>query len=371
MTACTNQVIFSAGLLCLLCGCVTGKPASLEIRSVNHQQLAIAGEPSIERGKDLLRRGQNADAISAFRAALREEPDSAEAHNGLAIAYDGIGRKDLARRYFELAVAEKPGEVRYSANLANFFEGNGQSELAAGLRQAPVALASADHTVTPSMTLIIAETPIASEAVAAIDADPIAAIPAYLLTEPFNQPVMATVTKPEISSGIIQISNETAAQSLPAVFRPSIIPAIEAAQIPSTGLPMPHRDPLDRRLEIVADLPRNDRRQAVNSGPYIERVSLGEVNLVTAPQLAKNDVVFDFDLLGPKLAVWAADEARQVEFQKNQGLRGRIAIQNAVKRAAVDEALVANASLAAIAEQMQRDFAYISYDYVAAAEAPA
>jgi hypothetical protein len=351
-----SQLIFSTSLLCLLVGCTSANQATLEIRSIDNPQLAVAGERSIERGKVLLRRGQNADAISAFRAALREEPDSAEAHNGLAVAYDGIGRKDLARRYFELAVAEKPDEVRYRSNLANFFEGNGQSELAAGLRDEPITLASAELAELPPVSVAIADMPVVLDVVDVPGVDPIDAILADLSTGTVDQEILAAVVETS------PLSDQRPEQSVPAVFRPSVTPAIKAAEITLPSIPKPDRSPLDRRPDLVADIPRHERRQPESTGPYIERMSLGEVKLVTLPQSPKDHFAFDLDQLGGKLAMWAADEARQAAFVKAPGLKGRLAIQNAIERAAIDEAIASAASLAELAQQFQSDFVYIAYD---------
>lgn len=370
MTNRKNQLILSASLFCLLGGCTLGRQASLDIRSVSHPQLVQPGERSIERGKAMLRLGKNADAISAFRTALRQDSDSAEAHNGLAIAYDAIGRKDLARRYFELAVAEKPGEVRYRSNLASFFEGNGQPELAAGLHEYPVAFASAEFPIAPPAALAMAEVPIVSDVAQATDVDPIDAIIANLLVEPVNQEIMAAKVEPESPRPRVVRSNEPALQSMLAVYRLAVTPAIKAAEISLPMMPIPSRDPLDRRRDFTADLPRAQRKSATNTSPYIERVSLGEVTLVTLPSIANAEAAFDFESLGTKLAQWAADEARKVEFQKSPGLRGRIAIQGAIRRAAIEAETPSAVSLATVVEAITTDFVYIAFadDDLATAE---
>lgn len=358
------RLLISVGILSLVGGCTTGHQASLDIRNREPVQATPVGERSVEHGKVLLRRGQYADAISAFRTALREEADSAEAHNGLAVAYDAIGRKDLARRYFELAVAEKPSEVRYRSNLASFFEGNGQPELAFGLRDVPVTFATAEFTTTAAAQIAVADQPSVADAANDVDTDPIAAILADLATARLEQERSALIALPRPHLDVASLSNKMSGPSIPEVFRPSVRPMIKAAQISLLSLqrPLPQRSPIDRQFELVADMPRNDRRVAAGTGPYIERVSLGEVKLVTAPLMAKNELAFDFDQLGPKLAFWAADEARQADLRKTTGLQGRIAIQNAVKRAAADDAARKSTLLAVVAQKLQREFVYVAYD---------
>lgn len=356
-----NRLILSVSLFCLLGGCALGKQSSLDIRSINHPQLTQPGERSIERGKAMLRLGQNTDAISAFRTALREETDSAEAHNGLAIAYGAIGRQDLARRYFELAVAENPGEARYRSNLVSFFENNDQPELAAGLLEHPIALASAELSIAPLTSIDVEEVIIVSDFAQSTDVNSIGIIIANLAVEPVNQETMSFAVEPESTPPFVLRLNEPAIQSVLAVFRPSVTPAITAARISLPSMPIPPRDPLDRRRDFTADLPRVQRKSATNTSPHIERISLGEVTLVTLPPLAKAEPAFDFDRLGTKLAQWAADEARKVEFQKSPGLNGRLAIQAALKRAATENETPSAVSLAAVVETITTDFVYIAF----------
>lgn len=73
-------------------------------------------------GKQALGQEQFGQAIVAFRNARLAPEHSAAAYNGLAIAYAGIGRPDLAERFFKRAIAEAPEDRRYHANLARFYE---------------------------------------------------------------------------------------------------------------------------------------------------------------------------------------------------------------------------------------------------------
>ena len=57
-------------------------------------------------------------AIGQYREMLITQPDSAAVHNGLAVAYDAIGRSDLARRHFEQAIALAPENFAYARNMA-------------------------------------------------------------------------------------------------------------------------------------------------------------------------------------------------------------------------------------------------------------
>lgn len=90
---------------------------------------------AIDQGKRHLDDHNFALAISQFREALRLDPEQAAAHNGLAIAYTSIGRPDLARRHFELAVAYGPSDPKYQGNYERFL-GTSQAGAEAALVRA-------------------------------------------------------------------------------------------------------------------------------------------------------------------------------------------------------------------------------------------
>lgn len=82
---------------------------------------AIAGaqdlDDALAEGRSLLAAGNAAQAISAFRAALAHDGQSVVALNGIAIAYDRLGRIDLARQHFEMALAIEPDAADIAYNL--------------------------------------------------------------------------------------------------------------------------------------------------------------------------------------------------------------------------------------------------------------
>lgn len=71
---------------------------------------------ALAEGRSLLAAGNAAQAISVFRVALGQNAGSVAALNGIAIAYDRLGRIDLARRHFEMALALEPeaGDIAYN-----------------------------------------------------------------------------------------------------------------------------------------------------------------------------------------------------------------------------------------------------------------
>jgi Tfp pilus assembly protein PilF len=79
-----------------------------------------------DQGKRYLQLGSAGLAVSAFEEALKENPDSVPALNGIAVAYDRLGRTDVAQRYLDHALALDSGSPVTLNNLAylNLVQGN-------------------------------------------------------------------------------------------------------------------------------------------------------------------------------------------------------------------------------------------------------
>lgn len=106
----------------------------------------LAGLPpaeSLARARTYLASRQYGLAIELFRAAGKDQALELDSLNGLAIAYDAIGRADLAQRYFEKALALRGDDPRTRRNLAAFYDASGQPQkraalLADAVPQAPI-----------------------------------------------------------------------------------------------------------------------------------------------------------------------------------------------------------------------------------------
>lgn len=112
----------------------------------------LAPAESLARARTYLASRQYGLAIELFRAAGKDQALELDSLNGLAIAYDAIGRADLAQRYFEKALALRGDDPRTRRNLAAFYGASGQPQkqaalLADAVPQAPIesALAVAER----------------------------------------------------------------------------------------------------------------------------------------------------------------------------------------------------------------------------------
>jgi hypothetical protein len=107
--------------------------SAVEVRSIK-SALAEGRQPADSRvaeGNGQLALGNVGLAIEAYRKALREKPDSVEALMGLASCYDRMGRGDLSRRHYEMALAITPAKTEIYSSFAESLKAQGQREEAA------------------------------------------------------------------------------------------------------------------------------------------------------------------------------------------------------------------------------------------------
>lgn len=103
----------------------------------------------LEKGKELYRNDQDAEAVLAFMEAVRLDPDFAEAHFRLGLGYESLGKREEAeaeykkaaetyKKYFE--ENDNDAEARYNlgqiyANLGNYSEAIRQYREATKLKE--------------------------------------------------------------------------------------------------------------------------------------------------------------------------------------------------------------------------------------------
>ena len=104
MIRAATSVLVTATLILWGCAAPMNK---IEIKPVGAVQIRPPSE-QIAYARAQLALGNIGLAIEAFRKAIRERPDNAEAIGGLADTYAAMGRHDLARRYYEAALAVTP-----------------------------------------------------------------------------------------------------------------------------------------------------------------------------------------------------------------------------------------------------------------------
>jgi len=110
--------------------------SSIEVRSIK-QPLASGSQSAnfrVAEGASQLALGNVGLAVEAFRKALREQPDSVSAMIGLATCYDRMGRGDLSRRHYEMALAVDPANTEVYSLFAQSLDAQGQRDEAARVK---------------------------------------------------------------------------------------------------------------------------------------------------------------------------------------------------------------------------------------------
>jgi len=113
--------------------------SELKIRPISAGHQAVG----LEQAEGQLALGNIGTALEGFRTVLRDHPDSVRATVGVAHAYEGMGRLDLARKWYETALAEAPNDASILTQLAAVLDSQGLTADAASVRAEASALASA------------------------------------------------------------------------------------------------------------------------------------------------------------------------------------------------------------------------------------
>lgn len=85
----------------------------------------------VAEGSAQLALGNVGLAQEAFRKALRDDPGNVDAMMGLAACYDRMGRPDLSRQQYELALAAQPKDPQIYAQFAQSLVQQGEAKEAA------------------------------------------------------------------------------------------------------------------------------------------------------------------------------------------------------------------------------------------------
>ena len=250
-------LLAGGAVLATLAGCSSG--AELAIRA-KPGGLAAGEQPvgfRVAEARAHFALGNVALALEGFRKALREDPASVDALNGVAACYDRMGRFDLSRRYYEQALALAPGDARLYANLATSLDMQGRRDEAASVRAELAERLTAGHAATAALAAI--EQP-AESTTRAEPSQP----PQLASAPPIADAREITMDASGIDVALPQLAVAEPA-SPPAKATPRT--AIRAKQLP----PAPSVS--------LALAPAEPVRAA---GPRLERLSLGEVALVTS-----------------------------------------------------------------------------------------
>lgn len=326
----------------LVSGCAIQQNAGPEFRLSSSAPAAVPGGSMLQRGRAQLDAGLNALAIEAFRSEIRTNPDAADAYNGLAVAYGRIGRDDLARRYFETALAKDPGNSKAGANLARL----------TGVTASAMQIAQADIPVFANQPLTeaaVTRSDIIGQLIAKIEKPAVASPVATLARKEHNSlPAQALAQRGILSTtfAVAPASFATVAELVNGARHSVPDKPAKLPQWPKPALPSAY---------LVADYRA--------SGTRLLRVSLGEVHLITrTPKLGAIAVgKSEFKSFGDRLAIWLPQS-----IATEQARSENIAEEGAVLLAAIERAeqgkKFVSGSVIDLPELSK--FAYLSFDAV-------
>jgi tetratricopeptide (TPR) repeat protein len=242
---------------CLIAaGCVTDT-GKLQVRAISDPASKLrAGAGDLAQAKTLLALGSVGLALEGFRKTLRDQPYNAEAMAGIGACYAAMGRYDLAQTNYEAALAQAPQDPKLLMALADSLDAQGKNSEAAGARADAVRITGASLPNTPPR-----------ETAAAV-AEP-APAPVARLAEMIVQAVGRTAVPS--SSVTVRLPPARPAKTVRA--RP-----MKTEEVASSAPTMPvvKTGAAGRALAIA--------RVAQTAAPRLERLSSGEVALVTTGQ---------------------------------------------------------------------------------------
>ena len=117
-----------------LVGCAFDSTA-YRSKATTHQGSTAQWRTLFSEGKEDLRANRLGLAIDKLQAALAKRPDSIEVMNAVGVAYDRLGRHELAQIYFERALAIAPDSLQTLNNFGYSLSLQGKHEEAVAFLQ--------------------------------------------------------------------------------------------------------------------------------------------------------------------------------------------------------------------------------------------
>ena len=258
----------AGGLIAIIAlgGCASGERA-VEIRATKAPVSAVAKPvpARIAEARAQFALGNVALSLEGFRKALRDDPNSIDARLGMASCYDRMQRFDLSRRNFEAALALAPADVRILSAFASSLDGQGLKSEAAAVR-----LEVAERRKIVPAALKAPPLPTAlSAAIAPAASAPVVTVPR---TGPgaIAQPKAEVTVRLPAPKPVVPVAHVAGLDS-----GDRAVPAPQAGAAKAARLPAP-------AAQMAA---RNPAEPAARPRLELERVSMGEVALLTSGRL--------------------------------------------------------------------------------------
>jgi tetratricopeptide (TPR) repeat protein len=139
------------GMYLTLSACADAGQQVRPVFSLNNEKPRTVSTDSYTQGKYDLAAGQYGHAIEHFRTALRRDRYDIDVLNALGVTYDHLGRRDLARRYFERALALDPTCPATLNNLGRSWMSDGSWQMAVTYLRRARALDDANQQIASNL----------------------------------------------------------------------------------------------------------------------------------------------------------------------------------------------------------------------------
>lgn len=116
------KILLASACVAALPGCQSLFPSHGQVAQASLSDAAMQDYfvQRLEEGRAHLRANRPGAAVVAFRQASYGAAVRARALNGMAVAYDRLGRADLAQQYFMAAMNLEPENPSFAANFLRF-----------------------------------------------------------------------------------------------------------------------------------------------------------------------------------------------------------------------------------------------------------
>lgn len=262
-------------------GCASA-PNAVEIRPIADPASKLRpGADLLADAKGQLALGNVGLALEGFRKAARDYPDNAEAYAGMAACYEAMRRYDLAELKYQAALSLAPRNATLLAKLAGALDQQGKSDAAAEVRgeiaqiaSASAALDQAEADPEPAaaslapaqtVTVVIPAPKLAASGPVALP------VPAQAAEQPKAEAPIPAPRLTDKSQVNVLVGLAPRLDPVP-IGQLAPVLAVPAEPVPAM-IPAPRLDE-QVRVNVVAGL-------ATRLGPRLERMSLGEVALLT------------------------------------------------------------------------------------------
>lgn len=235
----------AAAILLALGACASGSELTMRAQATPFASGEHPASFRVAEARGHFALGNIALAAEGFRKAMREDPESVDALNGLAACYDRMGRFDLSRGYYERALALAPDDARLYANLATSLVLQGKKAEAAEVR---AELTSRLGAAKVASVPLQAATPVPEQPAPAVSlalpvAEPVAAQPEPVRIaigprmERLNLSEVMLVTEPrrsvfaEVKSAVATLPEPIRKPAAPVAAAPVRVTLLNAARV--------------------------------------------------------------------------------------------------------------------------------------------